>query len=118
MVRMTQVLTDPSLDREAVARQYMQNMRAMDPAMVNDPLFQTWSSLLAGDLESAAQTAAGGRLSEPWSMNTDVFRIYQRPWYRQLIEFPEVKEQLISLERQRQEQRVLTLDMLAELVDQ
>ena len=93
-------------------------MEAMGMEIASDPVFQTWASLLAGDLEAAAQTAAEGRLSEPWAMNSSIFRTYKRPWYRQLTEFPQVRERLINLERQRQEQRSLTLEMLATITDQ
>lgn len=113
MVQMTRVMADPSLDREAIARQYTDNMRVMGLELTSDPAFQTWAHLLAGDLEAAAKTAAEGRLSEPWSMNPMILRLYGRPWYKQLTAFPEVQEKLADLERQRLQQRQATIEMLA-----
>jgi tetratricopeptide (TPR) repeat protein len=115
MVQMTRAMSDPSLDRAAIAQQYEDSMDAMGLGISSDPVFQNWKYLLAGELEAAAQTAAEGRLSEPWSMNPGILRVYQRPWYRQLMEFPDVREKLADLERQRQQQRQATIMVLAEL---
>jgi hypothetical protein len=114
MVQMTRVMSEPELDRAAIAKQYQDKLVALDPELTDDPVFHTWAYLLAGDLEAAAKAAAEGRLSEPWAMNSFVLRMYNRPWYRQLQEFPEVREKLADLQSQRRMQREATVAMLAQ----
>jgi TolB-like protein len=117
-VLQTLALTDPSFDKESVAKKYMEKVEKYILNMHTDPHMQIWVSLLAGDLESAAETAAQVLSSETFAMNPRVLSTYRLPWYKQLTEFPEVRELLTDLERQRQEQRSLTLEMLATIIDQ